>query len=328
VKAALYRNYGPPEAVVRIEEAEPPIPGEGEVLLAVRAASINPLDAHLIKGRPAIARLAFGLRRPKQIRLGVDMAGLVEAVGAGVSRFRPGDAVFGSGRGALAEYASMAESRLAAKPGSVTFVQAAAIPVAGCTALQGLRKAEVQAGQKVLVNGAAGGVGSFAVQIAKALGAEVTGICSARNLELVRAIGADRVLDYGVEDFTRGAERYDLIFDLVSNHPFSALRRGLAPGGMIVVAGGMGVGGLGAGRWALRMAGGLIAARFTRERMALLSARIDADDLAFVARLVEAGKVTPVVESCYGLDESAAAIGEVAGGHARGKVIVEMGGGT
>lgn len=321
MKAALYRRYGPPE-VIRIEEVEPPVPGEGEVLVAVRAVSINPMDLHLMKGRPLLARLAFGLTRPKRTRPGVDMAGVVEAVGPGATRFRPGDQVFGSCRGALAELATAAETRLAIKPPSVSFAAAAAIPVAGCTALQGLRKAGVAAGQRVLVNGAAGGVGSFAVQLAKAFGAEVTGVSSARNLDLVRAIGADRALAYDKEDFTRGTERYDLIFDVVSNHGFSALRRALAPGGTVLVAG---FAGLGAGRAATRLAGGMLRSRFTSEHMALLAARIDADDLAFLAGLVEAGKVTPPIESCYGLDDAAAAVGDVASGHARGKVIVEVG---
>jgi NADPH:quinone reductase-like Zn-dependent oxidoreductase len=198
--------------------------------------------------------------------------------------------------------------------------------VAGCTALQGLRKAKLEPGQKILVNGAAGGVGSFAVQLAKAAGAEVTGVCSGRNLDLVRRLGADRAIAYEEEDFTRGAERYDLIFDLVSNHGFAALRRVLRPGGTVVVAGGMGFGGLGAGRWALRLAGGLLRARFTRERMTLLAARIRLEDLEEIARLAEAGKVTPLIESCYALAETAAALREVADGHARGKVIVELGG--
>lgn len=327
MKAAVYRRYGLPSEVVRIEEAEPPVPGDGEVLIAVRAASINPLDAHLMKGKPVIARLALGLRAPKRTRPGVDLAGEVAAVGAGVTRFEVGDLVFGSGRGALAEFACAKEANLAAKPAGMSFAQAAAVPVAGVTALQGLRdKARVQAGQKVLINGAAGGVGSFAVQIARAFGAEVTGVCSARNLDLVRAIGADRALDHSREDFARGSERYDLIFDLVANHPFSALRRVLAPGGMVLAGGGPGFEGLGAGRWAARQLGGLLMARFTRGRMALLAAKLRGEDLAALAELIEAGKVTPVVESCYGLDEAAAAIAEVARGHARGKVVVMMGG--
>lgn len=325
MKAAVHRRYGPPE-VIRIEEAEAPVPGEGEVLIAVRAASVNPMDSHLMKGKPVIARLAFGLTAPKHSRPGVDVAGVVEAVGPGVTRFGPGDAVFGVCRGALAELACAKEAKLAVKPAGISFAQAAAMPVAGVTALQGLRdKARVEAGQKVLINGAAGGVGSFAVQIAKAFDAEVTGVCSARNLDLVRSIGADRAVDYGREDFTRGAERYDLIFDLVTNHKFSAMRRVLAPGGLVVTAGGMGFDGLGAGRWAARLAAGLLASRFTREKLVLLAARMTAEDLAVLATMMEEGKVTPVIESCYTLYESAAAIREVAQGHARGKVVVQVG---
>jgi len=324
VRAAVCRRYGPPE-IVGIEEVEAPVPGEGEVLIAVRAASINPMDSHLIKGKPAIARLFLGLRRPKRNRPGVDVAGLVEAVGPGVTRFRPGDAVFGVCRGALGERACAAESRLAAKPANVSFAQAAAVPVAGFTALQGLRKAGVASGHKLLVNGAAGGIGSFAVQIAKAMGAEVTGVCSARNVELVRGIGADHVIDYGKEDFTCGAARYDRIFDLITNHPFSAMRRVLTPGGKIVTGGGPGYDGLGVGRWAARLIGGLVTSRFTREKLIPLSAKVDAGDLALLADMLEAGKITPLIESCYSLDESGAAIREVADGHARGKVIVLVG---
>jgi NADPH:quinone reductase-like Zn-dependent oxidoreductase len=293
----------------------------------VRAASVNPLDSHLMKGKPLIARLALGLTGPKQGRPGVDVAGIVQAVGPGVTRFRPGDAIFGSCRGALAEFACAAESKLALMPANISFAQAAAVPVAGVTALQGLRdKARVQAGQKILINGAAGGVGTFAVQIAKAFGAEVTGVCSARNLDLVRAIGADHAIDYGEEDFTRGEARYDLIFDLVSNHPFSAMRRALAPSGMVLAAGGPGFDGLGTGRWAARTLGGLLGARLSGGRMAILAAKMNAEDLAVLAGMMEKGQITPVIESCYSLYESAAAIREVAQGHARGKVVVMVGG--
>ena len=326
MRAAIYQSYGAPERVVRIEEVDAPVLGDGEVLVAVRAVSINPLDVHLMKGRPLIARLAFGLFKPKLGRPGVDLAGIVEAVGAGVTRFRPGDAVFGVSRGALADHVCTTEARLAAKPACLSFAQAAAAPIAGFTALQGLRdKARVAAGQKVLINGAAGGVGSFAVQIAKSFGAEVTAVCSARNLDLVRSIGADRAIAYDREDFTRGTARYDLIFDLVTNHSFSALRRVLTPGGMVLAGGGGGFGGQGMGRWVGRLLGGLLASRFTREKMVLLMAKGNEKDLQVLAQMMEAGTLTPVIESCYRFEEAAAAIREVGTGHARGKVVVEVG---
>jgi len=213
VKAAVYTRFGPPD-VVHVAEVEKPIPGDDEVLIRIRAASVNPLDWHFMRGTPYIGRLMFGLRKPRITRLGVDAAGEVETVGKNVTEFKPGDAVFGSCRGAFAEYACTAESNLVAKPANVTFEQAATVSVAGRSALQGLRdKGRLQAGQKVLVNGAAGGVGTFAVQIAKSIGAEVTGVCSKRNVEMVRSIGADRVIDYTREDFTARPERYDMSLD-------------------------------------------------------------------------------------------------------------------
>ncbi len=225
MKAIVYESYGSAD-VLKCEEIAKPVPGDDEVLLKVRAASLNPLDSHLMHGGPLVVRALLSLRKPKIKRPGVDVAGEVEAVGKNVSQFKPGDPVFGSCRGAFAEYACPAESRLALKPGNVTFAQAASVPVAAYTALQGLRdKAGIQPGQKVLVNGAAGGVGTFVVQIAKWLGAEVTGVCSTRNVEMVRSIGADRVIDYTKEDFTKGGQAYDVVFDLVANHSLSACRR-------------------------------------------------------------------------------------------------------
>ncbi|MEA3065494.1 MAG: hypothetical protein QOJ27_1946, partial [Sphingomonadales bacterium] len=220
MRAAVYRRYGPPE-VVRIEEIARPVPGDGEVLVAVRAASVNPFDRHYMRGRPRIVRLGFGLRRPKLTRPGADLAGTVEAVGRGVTRFRPGDAVFGTARGAFADFVCAAEAKLAIKPAALSFEQAAALPVAGLTALQGLRDhGRLQAGQKVLIVGAGGGIGTFAVQIAKAMGADVTGVCSAGKVELVRSIGADRAIDYRREDAARGGELYDLILDLAADRSF------------------------------------------------------------------------------------------------------------
>ena len=230
MKAIVCHRYGAPEAL-RLEDVDKPTPGDGEVLIQVRAASLNAYDWGLVRGRPAILRLMVGLRRPKPKlnRPGRDVAGRVESVGRNVTRFKPGDDVFGLCRGSLAEYACASESYLAAKPANVSFEEAAAVPLAGLTALQGLRAGRIQSRQRVLINGAAGGVGTFAVQFSKSYGADVTGVCSTRNVEMVRSIGADRVVDYTREDFTRSEQRYDLIYDLVSNHSFSACRRVLTP---------------------------------------------------------------------------------------------------
>ena len=232
MKAIVYHNYGSPD-VLRLEEIEKPVPNDNQVLVRVRAASVNPLDWHYMEGTPYFVRLLTGLRKPKDTRLGVDVAGQVEAVGRNVTQFKPGDEVFGACRGAFAEYACTSESALVMKPDNVTFEQAASVPVAALTALQGLRdKGQIQPGQKVLINGAAGGVGTFAVQIAKSFGADVTGVCSTRNVDMVRSIGADRVIDYTREDFTKSGQRYDLIFDCVGNHSLSACRRVLNPKGI------------------------------------------------------------------------------------------------
>src|SRR5262252_994617 len=243
MKAIVYQHFGSPD-ILECRQFEKPVPGHDEVLIKVRAASINPLDWKLMKGGPLIMRLLLGLGKPKLKRPGVDVAGEVEAVGKNVTQFKPGDPVFGTCYGAFAEYATSKSvtgmrSALVVKPDNVTFEQAASAPVAGLTALQGLRdKARIEAGQKVLVNGAAGGVGTFAVQIAKSFGANVTGVCSTRNVDLVRSIGADRAIDYTREDFTAGAERYDLLFDCVTNHSFAACRRVLAQPATHVIVGG------------------------------------------------------------------------------------------
>ncbi|MGA9798424.1 MAG: NAD(P)-dependent alcohol dehydrogenase [Terriglobales bacterium] len=243
MKAIVYYRYGPPN-VLQFTDIEKPTPGEKEVLIKVRAASVNPYDFHFMRGTPYVVHLVAGMRRPKSPRLGADVAGRIEAVGAQVTRFKPGDEVFGVARGAFAEYACASETGLAAKPRNLTFEQAASVPIAALTALQGLRdKGHIQPGQKVLVNGAAGGVGTFAVQIAKSFGADVTGVCSTRNVEMVRSIGSDQVIDYTQEDFTRSGQRYDLIFDTVGNHSLSACRRVLNSKGILVMAGGS------SGRW-------------------------------------------------------------------------------
>ena len=238
MKAVIFCDFGSPE-VLRFETIEKPVPTDSQVLVRVRAASINPADWHAMRGTPYIARISMGWRKPSEIRFGTDLAGTVESVGRAVTQFKPGDSVFGARTGALAEYATVRESRLVLKPANVTFEQAAAVPVAAITALQGLRdQGKVHAGQKVLINGASGGVGTFAVQIAKSLGATVTGVCSTRNVDLVRSLGADHVVDYTATDFTKGAERYDVIIDNVGNHSLSALKGILTPNGKYVMIGG------------------------------------------------------------------------------------------
>jgi len=331
MKAAVYRRYGPPE-VVRIEEVEKPVPGEGEVLIAIRAAALNPLDTHFMKGRPYIARLAFGLTGPKRTRPGVDAAGLVEAVGPGVTRFKPGDAVFGLCPGALAEYGCAPEAKLAPKPAGLTFAEAAAIPLAGLTALQGLRDAgRIAPGEKLLVNGAAGGIGTFAVQLGKAFGAEVTAVCGARNGALVRALGADRAIDYTSEDFTRGGERWDLIFDLVQGRGFGACRRVLAPAGRLVAGGILAAPArpslLWMARWGARILAGMLRSRLGRQKLVFFVTRSRAEDLAELAALAEAGTVRPAIDRSYKLADAVAALRHLATGHARGKIVVTMAGG-
>jgi NADPH:quinone reductase-like Zn-dependent oxidoreductase len=328
MRIAIYTRYGPPESVLRIERAETPVPGEGEVLIAVRAAAVNPLDSHFMGGKPYIARLAFGLPRPKLTRPGVDVAGVVEAVGNKVTRFRPGDAVFGTCRGSFADFACTAELALAAKPAGLSFEQAAAIPIAGLTALQGLRDAgRIRAGQKVLITGAAGGIGTFAVQLAKAFGAEVTAVCGTSGLDLVRSLGADRAIDRSKEDFTRGGETWDLIFDLVQSRGFRASRRALAPEGRLVAAGILSIGEpsfAAMAGWGGRVAAGMLTSRFGRRKLVFFVAKRKPEDLALLAGLAEAGKVTPAIDRRYRLEETAAAIRHVREGRAHGKVIVTM----
>lgn len=319
MKAAVYTGYGSSD-VIRIENIARPVPGPHEVLIRVRAAALNPLDWRLMRGRPPAVRLLFGLRKPR-LRPGRDVAGTVEAIGADVSAFKPGDAVFGPCFGALAEYACAKESKLALKPDAVTFEQAAALPVAGSTALQALRDYGLIArGQNVLVNGAAGGIGTFAVQIAKSLGARVTGVCSTGNLELVRAIGADRAVDYTREDFTRETQSYDLICDCVGNRPLSQLARALQPNGVCVIAGApheMTTAGLVAYLILPRLA-----SRRNGRRFRTFIARLSTDDLAALARLVSRGTIVPVIDRRYPLEETASAIAYLEAGHARGKVLI------
>jgi NADPH:quinone reductase-like Zn-dependent oxidoreductase len=277
-----------------------------------------------MKGMPYMVRVLFGLRKPKIMQPGRDVAGQVEAVGRNVTQFKPGDEVFGSCRGAFAEYACASESALVIKPVNVTFEQAAAAPVAAYTALQGLRdKGKVQRGQKVLINGAAGGVGTFAVQIAKSFGADVTGVCSTRNVEMVRSIGADQVIDYNQEDFTKRGQRYDLIFDLVANHSFSACRRVLNPKGMYIGAGILAVGRSMRGLLA-RWITALVLSPFVSQKFVMFMARSNKEDLTIVRELLEAGKVTPVIDRRYKLSEVPAAMRYLEEGHARGKVVITL----
>ncbi len=320
MKAIVYHSYGSPD-VLKCEEIAKPAPKDNEVLVKVRAASLNPLDWRLMKGQPSALRIFFGLRRPRFGRPGVDVAGVVESVGKNVTRFKPGDEVFGACRGACAEYASAPESRLAVKPSNVTFEQAASVNVAALTALQGLRdKGSLQPAQKVLINGAAGGVGTFAVQITKWLGAQVTGVCSTRNLEMVRSIGADRVIDYTREDFTKSGQRYDVILDNVANHPLSAIRRVLNPKGRYIMVGAPHSPSM------IELLGGLLKplmlSLFVSQKLSFFIAKPNKEDLTMIGELISSGKVTPVIDRRYRLSEVPEAIRYLEEGHARGKVVI------
>jgi len=326
MKTIVYHSYGSPD-VLQCEEIEKPTAGDAEVLIKVRAASVNPLDWHFMRGAPYFVRIMTGLRKPKDTRLGVDVAGQVEAVGRNVTQFKPGDEVFGSCRGAFAEYACTSESALVMKPDSVTFEQAASVPVAALTALQGLRRGgltedgQIRTGQKVLINGAAGGVGTFAVQIATWFGADVTGVCSTRNMEMVRSIGADRVIDYTREDFTKGGQRYDVIFDSVGNHPLSACRRVLSHAGIYIVNGGQD------GRWIGPVARGIRAivfSWFVSQKLVIFLTRRSKEDLTILRDLMESGKVTPVIDRRCRLSEVPEAIRYLEAGLARGKVVITV----
>jgi NADPH:quinone reductase-like Zn-dependent oxidoreductase len=319
MQAIVYGNSG----VLKLEEIEKPFPADDEVLLRVRAASVNPLDYHFLRHRflrPVMARVS----KVKTLRPGRDVAGQVEAVGKNVTQFKAGDEVFGACNGAFAEYACAGESAFATKPSSVSFEQAASVPVAGLTALQGFRdKAQLQPGQKVLINGAAGGVGTFAVQIAKTFGAEVTGVCSTRNVEMVRSIGADTVIDYTREDFTSNGKQYDLIFDLVANHSFAEHRRALTPRGIYIGAGMIGLGGS-MGQLLKRLIPELVKWRFVSQKSISLLAKLNQKDLDTIGALIVEGKVTPVIDRCYSLSEVPDAVRYLEQGHARGKVIIDV----
>jgi NADPH:quinone reductase-like Zn-dependent oxidoreductase len=300
---------------------EKPGPNDGELLVKIHAASANPLEWHLMRGAPFLARLAGELRKPKDPRLGADLAGRVEAGGNNVTQFQPGDEVFRAWTGSFAEYASVPENTVALKSTNSSFEAAAAIPVAAITALQGLRdKGQIQSGQKVVVNGASGGVGTFAVQIAKSFGAEVTGVCSTRNLDMVRSIGADHVIDYTQEDFTKNGQHYDLIYDAVGNRSISDYKRALNPNGMCVIAGFQNL-----LRLFEHMVLGPLRSKTGNKKVGLMGiAKMNQKDLVFVKELVEAGKVVPVIERSYPLRETAEALRYLEEGHARGKVVIAV----
>ena len=323
MKAIVQDTYGSPE-VLELRDIDKPAVGDDEVLVRVRAAAVNPADWAIMGGLPYIARPVYGgLRKPKNRVRGTDVAGEVEAVGTSVTRFRPGDAVFGWCTGAFAEYASVADDALEPMPANLTFEQAAAAPLAGFVALQALRdKGKVRAGQKILVNGASGGIGTFAVQIAKSFGADVTGVCSTRNVDLVRSIGADHVIDYTREDFTQTGQRYDLILDNVGNHSLSDLRRALTPAGTLVPnSGGFD------NRWFAslgRVVSALVVSPFVSQTLRPFVMSPKHADLVVLKDLMEAGKVTPVIDRTYPLSEVPQALGYVGGGHARGKVVITV----
>ena len=322
MKAIVYQKYGSPD-VLELKEVQKPTPKDNEVLVKVHAASVNPLDWHFLRGEPFLARLKTGLLKPKNKILGADIAGRVEAVGRNVKQFQPGDEIFGDmyecGLGAFAEYVCDSEDALALKPANMTFEQAAAVPAAAVTALQGLRdKGQIQPGQRVLINGASGGVGTFAVQIAKSFGAEVTAVCSTRNLDMVRSIGADHVIDYTQEDFTQNGQRYDLIIDAVGNRSVSDLKRALNPEGICVI-----IGYSSPVLFFQHMFKGPWISMTGSKKIGLMGeAKPNKKDLVFLKELLEAGKVVPVIDRRYPLTEVAEALRYLEEGHARGKVVI------
>lgn len=323
MRAATYRCYGSPD-VVRIETLAKPTLGDHVLLVRVHAASLNALEWHVVRGEPYVVRAFTGLGAPKQVRLGTDYAGTVEAVGRLVTRFKPGDEVFGTGNGTLAQYITVWErGPIALKPANVTFEQAAAVPVAAVTALHALRKGKVHSGQKVLVNGAGGGVGTFTVELAKAFGAEVTAVTSAGNLDLVRSIGADHVIDYTREDFTAGAGRYDLIIDCGGSHSLSAYRRVLTPTGIYV-----GVGEVDMGKWLKPFVGVVtlpVMSAIGKQRfLGLLGSPLSDEDIAAMRGLLESGKLNPVIDRRYPLEATSEALRYLETGKARGKLVVTI----
>ncbi len=322
MKAIVYEKYGSAD-VLQLKEVEKPGLNDDEVLVKVHAASVNAYDWHFLNADIFLVRLAAGLLKPKNTRLGADIAGRVETVGKNIKQFKPGDEVFGDigsyGNGGFAEYISVPESALAFKPANLSFEEAAAVPMAAVTALQGLRDAgQIQPGQKVLINGGSGGVGTFAVQIAKSFGAEVTAVCSTRNMDTARKLGADYVIDYTQEDFTKIGQQYDLILAVNGYHPISAYKRALAPKGIYVMAGGSPAQifqALLMGKWMSKTGG---------KTMGVLTVHLNQKDLGFLKELLEAGKVVPVVERCYPLNEAAEALRYLGAGHAKGKIVITI----
>ena len=322
MKAVVYTKYGSPD-VLEVREMPKPEPAENQVRIKVAASSANAGDWHLLRGKPAPVRLFAGLTKPKFTILGTDLAGRVDAVGSKVTRFKEGDEVYGdisgAGFGAFAEYACAPAEMLALKPANLSFRQAAAVPAASVTALQGLRDTGgIQAGQRVLINGASGGVGSFAVQLAKALGAEVTAVCSTGNLERMRSIGADRVIDYTDEDFTRSGQKWDLILAANGYHPICDYRRALSPAGRYVMSGGS------MRQFSQVMLFGSLLSLFSKKKMGNMLVRPNGNDLDFVRELIEAGKVFPLLDREYSLSEVPEAIRYLEAGHAKGKVVITV----
>ena len=326
MNAAVRERFGSPDEVVEVQELEKPVPADDEVLVRVRVAALNLGDWYAVTGRPWVARPSTGLRRPKSETLGADFAGTVEAVGASVTQFRPGDEVFGARSGALAEYVCVPEDRgVVTKPAELTFEEAAAVPVAALTALQGVRdKGQLEPGQKVLINGASGGVGTFAVQVAKALGADVTAVCSPQNVDTARSLGADHVVDYTREDFTRSDRRYDLLLDIAGSRSWSECKRVLDPQATVMIVGGQrGSRLLGPLSHVVKMR---LAAMRSSQKVGFFIAQMNKEDLAVLRDLVEAGKVRSVIDRRYHLGEVADAFRYIGEGHARGKIVVDVGG--
>ena len=324
MRAAVRERYGEPDDVVEIRELETPTPADDEVLVRVRCASLNIADWYGVVGRPRVGRVSTGLRKPKETRIGVDYAGVVEAVGKDVTEFRPGDEVFGGRTGACAEYVvAKADRAITHKPAGVSFESAAATPVAAITALQALRDhGRLEPGQEVLIHGASGGVGTYAVQIAHALGGDVTAVCSTPNVEIARSLGASHVVDYTLDDFTRGDTRYDLVVDIAGTRPFAQLRRVLEPRASVVVVGGPRANKL-LGPLGHVVRSKLAAARVS-QRVTFFIAKLRKKDIEAVRELLEAGKLTSVVDSTYALDDLAAALQHMGHGHPRGKIVVSV----